>query len=172
MQRHYETLMLRSSHTTDDEIAGLEKALRSELKSSKGTVGTFDKWGKYRLAYPVRKQEYGMYLLARYTVDSESPFFKSFEHHLRVKCNEFVMRHVNVALTDEQFNADYIKPEPLDTQANVDNFVKNNKMGLLKTEAKPAPAPAPAEEAEVVETAEAAEAVEAATTDTDDTAEA
>lgn len=157
MQQCYETLMLLSSHTTDDEIAGLEKALKSELKSAKGAFSSLDKWGKYRLAYPVRKQEYGMYVLARYEVESTSPFFKKFEHYLRVKCNEFVMRHVNVHLDESQFKADYIKPEPLDTQANVENFVKNNKMGLLKTEARPAPAAkaAPAEEAAPAE-AEAA----------------
>jgi small subunit ribosomal protein S6 len=154
MQQCYETLMLVSSHTTDDEIAGLEKALKSELKSAKGTFSSFDKWGKYRLAYPVRKQEYGMYVLARYQVESTSPFFKSFEHHLRVKCNEFVMRHVNVHLDDDKFKADYIKPEPLDTQANVDNFVKNNKMGLLKTESRPAAEAKPAAEAADVVTEE------------------
>lgn len=143
MQQCYETLMLLSSHTTDDEIASLEKALKSELKKAEGAFSSFDKWGKYRLAYPVRKQEYGMYVLARYEVESTSPFFKQFEHYLRVKCNEFVMRHVNVHLEESEFRADYIKPEPLDTQANVESFVKNNKMGLLKTESRPAPAPAP-----------------------------
>ena len=152
MQQCYETLMLLSSHTTDDEIAGLEKALKAELKTAEGAFSSFDKWGKYRLAYPVRKQEYGMYVLARYEVESTSSFFKDFEHHLRVKCNEFVMRHVNVSLDEGAFRADYIKPEPLDTQANVDSFVKNNKMGLLKPErsapgAKAAPAETPASEA-------------------------
>lgn len=124
---YYETLLLLSSLATDDEVAAIEKTAKAELKAAKGSLGAFDKWGKYRLAYPVKKQEYGMYILVRYEIPEDSDFYAKFEKYLRVRCTESVMRYVNVRLTETAYRAPYLKPEPIDANAGTDGFAKDNK---------------------------------------------
>jgi len=111
MKKHYETLMLLPATATQTDIAAIEKQLKTLTKSA---VGAFDKWGRYKLAYPINKQEYGIYLLARYEVTEVQAFFQKFEHFLKVKCVETVMRHVHVSLTPEQYAEAYIKPEAME----------------------------------------------------------
>ena len=115
--RQYETLMLLTTKATPEEVAGLETSLKTFVEDAKGSFASFDKWGRYRLAYAVRKQDYGQYILARYELAGENEaFFKKVENHVRVKCHEFVMRHVNVALDEGAFNRPYTKPVSLDEQ--------------------------------------------------------
>jgi len=129
----YETLLLLSSQATASEIIGLEKAISLQLKKADGLLGSFDRWGKYRLAYAVRKQDYGIYVLVRYTVASPNVFFDQFKTYVRVKADELVLRYVHVKLTPSQYKASYYKPTPIDAESgDLDSFLKENKMeGLI-----------------------------------------
>ena len=62
----YETLLLMSTDVTDDELSMIEKNFDLISSNAKGKVSRFDKWGKYRLAYPVNKSAYGVYVLVRF----------------------------------------------------------------------------------------------------------
>ena len=55
----------------------------------KGKVVSFDRWGKYRLAYPVQKNDYGIYMLVRYELPREAveDAFKELDTFFRIKCN-------------------------------------------------------------------------------------
>jgi len=108
--------MLLTTKATDEQVSGLESQIKSFISEQEGNLASFDKWGRYRLAYQIRKQDYGTYILARYELSDPDAFFKSFENFIRVKCHEFVMRHVNVALTPEEFARPYSKPISLDAQ--------------------------------------------------------
>ncbi len=112
--KHYETLMLLPVSATTNEIALIEKQFKSLTKAAGGSVTVFDKWGRYRLAYPINKQEYGVYVLARYEVEEATVFFQKLETFLKVKCVDSVMRYVHVALSAEAFAAPYIKPEAME----------------------------------------------------------
>jgi len=112
--KHYETLMLLPVAATSTDLASIEKQLRTLVKAADGNVSSFDRWGRYKLAYPIRKQEYGCYVLARYEVADVQSFFPKLEHFLKVKCVDSVMRYVHVALTEQQYGEAYIKPEAMD----------------------------------------------------------
>lgn len=112
--KHYETLMLLPVTATPTDLALIEKQLKTLVKAANGTVGTFDKWGRYKLAYAIRKQEYGLYVLARYELAEVQIFFQKLEHFLKVKCVDTVMRYVHVNLTAAQYAEPYIKPEAME----------------------------------------------------------
>lgn len=110
--RYYETLLLLPIHATEEEVTILEKTFNHEAEENKGKVSCFDRWGKYRLAYPIKKHDYGMYILVRYELEHVQAFFEKIENFLRVKCNDFVLRYVHMNLSDESYNQPYHKPEP------------------------------------------------------------
>jgi small subunit ribosomal protein S6 len=132
----YETLFLATSEITDDEISSIERELDKLLATYKGKLTLYDKWGKYRLAYPVNKSDYGVYVLARYEFDDNakvSDFVKEFDTFVKIKCHEFIMRYASIKLSPKAAST-YNKPEPIDStrSTNVDKFLKENKMeGIL-----------------------------------------
>lgn len=132
----YETLFLATSEITDDEISSIERELDKLLSTYKGKLSLFDKWGKYRLAYPVNKSDYGVYMLTRYEFDANAnipEFVRELDTFVKIKCNEFIMRYTSIKLSPKT-SATYTKPEPMDSarSTNVDKFLKENKMdGIL-----------------------------------------
>lgn len=132
--KRYETLMLVSTDVTDDELTLIEKNFDLISSNAKGKVSRFDKWGKYRLAYPVKKSAYGIYVLVRFELPSETAAkaLPEIETLLKIKCSEIVWRHVTVALRPDAPQT-YHKPEPVDVArtSNIDSLLKENKMGNL-----------------------------------------
>jgi small subunit ribosomal protein S6 len=132
--KRYETLMLVSTDVTDDELTLIEKNFDLISSNAKGKVSRFDKWGKYRLAYPVNKSAYGVYVLVRFELPKETApkALPEIETLLKIKCSEIVWRHVTTALRADAPQT-YHKPEPVDVArtSNLDSLLKENKMGNL-----------------------------------------
>lgn len=135
----YETLMLIRSEATADELSKIETNIEKLATDAKGSVSSFDRWGKCRLAYPVQKNDYGIYILARYEIPKSNleSFFKETHHLFRIKLNEVVMRHVDIALGKET-SFDYARPDAIEGQraGNLDAFLKENKMEGFLSESK------------------------------------
>lgn len=133
----YETLILTSPEITEDEARQLEQHFYNHLVDNKGQVTTFDKWGKFRLAYPIKKNDYGVYILVRYEAaeDYTTTFMKELDTFFKIKCNDFVLRHATIKLK-KNAPTSYLKPESLDSarSSSVESFLKDNKMeGLLSS---------------------------------------
>lgn len=131
----YETLMLARTEITNEELAMLEKSIEKIVTTAGGSMVAFDKWGKYRLAYQVQKNDYGIYILARYNVPANTvtAMVKELAQFFRISCNEIVMRHVDVRLPKDAPTM-YKKPDSVETAgtSNVDAFLKEHKMdGML-----------------------------------------
>lgn len=130
-KRYYETLLLCKTHLSDEEKAQIESGMTELLKKAEGTLTKFDAWGKYRLAYPVQKNEHGYYILARYeTAGPVTDFFADLENFFHVKCTDIVIRFVNKALTHAQYTSAYQKPESLDVRSSggADDFARESKL--------------------------------------------
>lgn len=126
----YETLVLANSHVTKDELDMLEKYFDDITAQFKGRLVIFDNWGKQRLAYTVKHNDYGVYVLIRYEVPQESAtgIFKEIESFFRLKYNEISLRHVTVKL-DAKKGAEYSKPESVNSRVgNLDSFIRENKI--------------------------------------------
>lgn len=126
----YETLMLAIPEITKDEAAALEKNIEKIVKDSKGNLISFERWGKYRLSYPIRHHDYGVYFLARFeaTADKAGQLVHAVTELFKLKYNELVMRDMTTCLETEGLA--YVKPDSLEDAParDVDSFVRENKV--------------------------------------------
>lgn len=131
----YETLMLAVPEITETEISAIESSFGKIVKDAKGKMLSWEKWGKYFLAYPINKQSYGIYILARFEVPAESKKIVNDEIKsiFSIKFNNLVARYMTSVLKKEN-GLEYKRPTPLDeTPKNVTEFLKENKMeGLMR----------------------------------------
>lgn len=109
----YELLMLSTPEITQDETKELEKQISTLIKNRKGSMIAFDRWGKYRLAYPIKNAEYGVYFLARFDVQDGQNINQDLHSLLRVRFDNIVFREVLTAL-DAQAPLDYKRPRSLE----------------------------------------------------------
>lgn len=129
----YETLLLARTEITNEEFSLIEKTFETVVNNAGGKISAVDRWGKYRLSYAIKKQEYGIYYLIRFDVpaDKVSQVTKEIREFFRIKCSEFVLRNVIVRLEDDAPTT-YKRPEPVDspyaTNGGVDSFIKENKL--------------------------------------------
>ena len=163
MSQRYEVLILTVPEITQDEAKQLENELDKIITGAKGTVLSFEKWGKFKLTYPIRANDYGVYFLIRFEADEA--LTKKIDELFKIKLNNFVMRHVVTRLTGNSL--EYQRPKSLEdapTSRDMSAFLKENKMeGLLSSvdEKKKADAPKQA----IVEKVEKAVEAESASTE-------
>jgi len=108
----YEMLILASPEITKDEESNLEKQIDTLIRDAKGSIVEFDRWGKYRLAYPVRGHDYGVYFLMRFEVEDKN-ILKEIDRMFYVKFNAAVMRSMNTKLDLDQ-SLEYKRPPSLE----------------------------------------------------------
>ncbi|RTL06871.1 30S ribosomal protein S6 [Candidatus Dependentiae bacterium] len=109
----YEVLVLAVPEITQDETKDLEKQLEKVVQKEKGSIISFERWGKYKLAYPVRKKEYGVYFLARFTIPKNQAILNEITNVLSVKFETIVMRSAISAL-DNTTSLEYQRPRSLE----------------------------------------------------------
>jgi len=142
--RRYEALLLTVPEITQDEAKTVETEFIRLVQGSKGDIISFERWGKYKLAYPVKKNEYGVYFLVRFEVPAGSTAMDDIKSLFDVKLHEVVMRSTFSCL-DLRKSLEYQRPRSLEeapTSHDLGAFLKENKMeGLLSSvEKKRAPA--------------------------------
>ncbi len=137
----YETLMLARPDITSDELTNLQEQVEKALGKTGTKVSVFDRWGKYRLAYPVQKNSFGVYILARYEIADEvrTQALSDISTLLKIKWNDHVIRFVTKAL-DADAPTEYQKPEPVDGGGQERRFDKTlSKIEASLKDKKPAP---------------------------------
>lgn len=133
MTQRYEVLVLSVPEITQDETKQLETELDRLIAGAKGSVLSFERWGKFKLTYPVRTNAYGVYFLARFEgpVDMVQPVDQLF----KIKLHGFVMRHIISRVKGTSL--EYQRPKSLEetpASRDMDTFLKENKMeGLLSS---------------------------------------
>ncbi|QQR53641.1 30S ribosomal protein S6 [bacterium] len=109
----YEVLILAGPEITQDESKELEKQIENVVQLKKGTMISFERWGKYRLAYPVRKNEYGVYFLGRFQTVKDAALLKELDMLLSVKFETVIMRSM-ISLLDKSVSLEYQRPRSLE----------------------------------------------------------
>ena len=96
MTRHYETAFIFNSALDD---AGLEREMKKAeelIASHGGTVGDWDKWGRRKLAFPIKRHEDGIYAFLRFECEP-SAIAKLGEAH---RLNESIVRQMTIVMDD------------------------------------------------------------------------
>lgn len=131
----YEVLFLATPEITKDESETIKSYFSKTIRSHKGDMISFERWGKYRLAYPVKHHAYGVYFLARFDVDTteKNKLIAELKESFLFRFNTIVMKNYFERL-DIDASLEYRRPESLeDNPQDVDTFLKRNEMeGLLK----------------------------------------
>ena len=105
MNRTYELMFIVRPDMTEEDQDKLVSTLETAVTSSGGQVKNFEKMGKRRLAYTVRKFHDGLYMLL--TFEGSGGLVHELERRLRV--NEPVIKFLSVRIDEEQKRLDKIK---------------------------------------------------------------
>ena len=131
--RHYETIFIVHPELSEEDTAAAVDKFRGILEDGGGFLVKEDHWGRRRLAYTVKKQNKGYFVLFEY--GAEGPAVTEMERNFKI--DEQVIRYLTVKLSDA-----------FDQEA----------MAAAKAEAEAARAAKAAEAAEKAEAAEASKA--------------
>ena len=93
----YETVFIADSTYTDEEIDELIKGYDQVITSAKGKMIKIEKWGKRRLAYAIRRNEEGVYVLM--TIECPPSLVKELDRRYRM--NDRILRHLVVRVENE-----------------------------------------------------------------------
>jgi small subunit ribosomal protein S6 len=105
MNRTYELMFIVRPDMTEEDQEKLVSTLDTAVTSSGGKVKNFEKMGKRRLAYTVRKFHDGLFMLL--TFEGSGGLVHELERRLRV--SEPVIKFLSVRIDEEQKRLDKIK---------------------------------------------------------------
>ena len=111
--RKYEALMLTVPEITGDEAKNIETTLDKTIKAGSGSVLSFERWGKYKLAYDINKNEYGVFFLTRFEAPEKSTLINELKTLFKVKFNNVVMRDM-ISVLDPKNPLTYQRPRSLE----------------------------------------------------------
>ncbi|HLC07542.1 MAG TPA: 30S ribosomal protein S6 [Candidatus Babeliales bacterium] len=129
MLRQYEALLLTVPEITGDEVKHLETQLDKVVKAGTGSVISFERWGKYKLAYEINKSDYGVFFLTRFEIPQATTILEDMKHLLKVKLNNVVMRDM-ISVLDPKHPLTYQRPRSLEEAParEAEGFSRENKM--------------------------------------------
>lgn len=90
--RQYETVFLISPNLEEEETTKIIAQISGIISKEKGKLIQEDRWGKKRLAYPIKKFEEAFYVFFLYEGDPNIPF----ELERRFKQTEAILRFLTV----------------------------------------------------------------------------
>jgi len=94
--RTYELIFIVHPDLDEDALKEIVERVQGWIAEGKGQVNKVDLWGKRRLAYPIRKQTEGQYVLVEAQMDPA--YCATLDRNLRFL--EPVMRHSLVVVED------------------------------------------------------------------------
>ncbi|MBX3049422.1 MAG: 30S ribosomal protein S6 [Anaerolineales bacterium] len=95
--RNYEVIYIVHPDLDSDAFTQLNKQVEGWIKDGKGKIEKSDIWGKRKLAYQIKKQSEGQYVLLRTEMDPS--LCATLEQQFRLQ--ESVLRFIIVALEEE-----------------------------------------------------------------------
>lgn len=70
--KKYETVMVLSTAINEEETAALVEKFKGLIEKN-GTVESVDEWGKRKLAYPIKDETDGYYVLINFSSEVDFP---------------------------------------------------------------------------------------------------
>lgn len=92
--RKYETIFVIDSLLKSDEIDSIINKYERFISANGGQIDATERWGKKRLAYEIKKRQYGYYVLIRF--DGPPTMIKQLEREYRL--NESLLRFKTLAM--------------------------------------------------------------------------
>ena len=149
--RHYETLFIVTPDSSEEDLKAVATKIKGVVTGMNGIVASYDEQGRKKLAYSVKKQNKGYYVLMDYVGSAD--IVSELERNMRL--DDRVLKYLTVKLAD-QVDPDSIEPEKSEPQEQAEAVEAPEPEAVEAPEPEAVEAPEP----EAVETPEP-EAVEA-----------
>jgi len=94
---HYESVVIYNANLEDEQIEAAVKRILEFHKANESEILDVDKWGRRRLAYPIKNAKSGYYVVYRFK--SNRDFIAKLERAYRL--DEIVIRYITVSLDKE-----------------------------------------------------------------------
>jgi small subunit ribosomal protein S6 len=151
--RQYETLFIVTPDSSEEDLKAVATKIKGVVTGMNGIVTSYDEQGRKKLAYSVKKQNKGYYVLMDYVGSAD--IVSEIERNMRL--DDRVLKYLTVKLAD-QVDPESIEPEKSEPPEEA------VAAEVPESEAAEAPEPEAAEalepEAAKVPESEAAEALE------------
>ena len=105
--RIYELIFILKPGMPDEDIDAIVEQFSGIITEGGGVINKIDRWGKRRLAYKVRGQRDGYYVLIDYSVESNSGLSKEVERRLRVV--DDIIKYLTVRVDEARKRAEKLK---------------------------------------------------------------
>ncbi len=92
---NYEAVVILSTNATEEDTIAFGEKVKTII-SGNGELTKVDEWGKKTLAYPIKKQKEGYYIL--FTFVAKPEFISEFERILRL--DNIVLKHMVIKKED------------------------------------------------------------------------
>ena len=96
--QHYETMFIFNAEIDDGGITEGIKKIEQLVKKNGGEIVNINNWGRRKLAYPIKKQARGNYVLVQF--QSPTPAIAAIEHQCLI--TESILRFMTLALNPDQ----------------------------------------------------------------------
>ena len=93
--RYYEILYIINPNFEQGKIDEIITEVSGKLENTKSTIINHIIWGKNRLAYPIKNQKYGTYILLQFQDGNRD---KINDFYTWMKLNTLVLRHMTIRL--------------------------------------------------------------------------
>lgn len=93
--KNYEAVIILSTNAAEEATVAFGEKMK-ELISSNGELTNVEEWGKKTLAYEIKKQSEGYYIL--FTFAAKPEFISEFERILRL--DDIVLKHMVIKKED------------------------------------------------------------------------
>jgi small subunit ribosomal protein S6 len=104
--RQYETLFIVNPDSSEEELKAVATKIKGVVSGMNGIVTSYDEQGKKKLAYSVKKQNKGYYVLMDYVGSAD--IVSEIERNMRL--DDRVLKYLTVKLAD-QVDPESIEPE-------------------------------------------------------------
>lgn len=94
-ERHYESVVILNAALEDSQIENTLNRIEEIVKTNGGEVTDVEKWGRKRLAYPIKKSKSGYYAVYRFKAKPE--LISDLERMYRL--DESIIRYLTSLLT-------------------------------------------------------------------------
>lgn len=112
---YYEILLLITPDISQENYDLIKNKLEAVITSKKGVIKNYDRWGKYLLAYPIKKHTYGIYVLLRFGIGQDvlNEVLSNIKVLRTLDFNLLIMRYVFVRL-GKAISETYCRPDSLE----------------------------------------------------------
>jgi small subunit ribosomal protein S6 len=130
-QKHYESVVIINAILEDDKVDAVVKKIQETLTNGGAEIVDVDKWGRKRLAYPIKKQKTGYYVVLRFK--AEPSFIAKLDRFYRL--DEDIYRSLTVILDKEALAYIAKKKSEAEKEAAEKVTVQNEEVSVAEPKA-------------------------------------